>query len=97
MLDRPTFKYKSTEQFYDELWTQWDLDLPHQRMALKLIAECLDLAEDARLEILERGSAIRTERGSYKVNPAVHARHQALGRYRQLLGDLGLENELDPV
>ena len=81
------------------LWTStvagWDLDLHHQRL-LRLACEALDLAEQARLELVEHGRTTITEaNGGIRAHPATAIARDNRTLAARLIRDLGLDEESD--
>ncbi len=73
--------------------TGWDLASHHQRL-LRLAYEALDLAEQARLELVERGRTTITDAsGSIRAHPATAIARDNRTLAARLLRDLDLDGE----
>ena len=73
----------------------WDLDTHHQRL-LCLACEALDLAEQARLELVEHGRTTITDtNGGIRAHPATAIARDNRTLAARLIRDLGLDEESD--
>ena len=71
----------------------WDLDMHHQQL-LRLACEALDLAEQARLELVEHGRTTITDTsGGIRAHPATAIARDNRTLAARLLRDLNLDAE----
>jgi len=71
----------------------WNLDAHHQHL-LRLACEALDLAEQARLELVEHGSTTITDSsGGCRAHPATAIARDNRVLAARLIRDLGLDGE----
>lgn len=80
------------------LWRQvldvWDLG-GHERELLRLAAEALDRAEEAREAIAGDGAYLRDFRGTLKPHPALDVEHRSRLTVERLLRGLRLPAEVE--
>jgi len=70
----------------------WDLDLHHHRL-LALACDALDLAEQARVELVAHGSTTITDGGAHRAHPATAIARDNRTLAARLIRDLNLDQE----
>ncbi len=88
--DSPSHLSDASKELWRSTLAGWSLDAHHQHL-LRLACEALDLAEQARLELVEHGGVTITDGGACRAHPATAVARDNRTLAARLIRDLGLD------